>query len=283
MGEFKTDITILNELYQLDEQFDMVKPKQKKKMFRRYSTLMDTEKTTKDDYAKYIIYKKNCSEEEKIENEYERMETWIQDSCNKQIQILIDNSFVINEANSTLTLTNRGKYATCLQEVFSLPFAEAIDNELFKNVTPQILVSVLSCFTNIKLSDENSVYSINHMKETKKLTDEMERLYNKYTDIHNLNKLKMVETHEFHLNLAELTFKWCDTTNEEECKIIIKECLGYDISLGDFVKAILKINNIAKELEKTAIIKEDVDLLYQLKNIPELTLKYCVTNQSLYL
>lgn len=283
MGEYKTNIAVLNELYQLGEQFDLVKPKQRKKMFRRYNSLMDTEKTTKEDYAKYIIYKKNCSEIEKIENEYERMETWIHDSCNKQIRILIDERFVVQEDSLTLKLTNRGKYATCLQEVFSLPFAEAIDNELFRNITPRTLVSVLSCFTNIKLSDENSVYSINHIKETKDILDEIERLYNKYTDIHNLHKLKLVETNELHLNLAELTLKWCDATNEEECKIILKESLKYDISLGDFVKAILKINNVAKELENVAIIKEDIDLLYKLKKIPELTLKYCVTNQSLYL
>ena len=30
---YKTNIAILNELYQLGEQFDLVKPKQKKKMF----------------------------------------------------------------------------------------------------------------------------------------------------------------------------------------------------------------------------------------------------------
>mgnify|MGYP003648589489 FL=1 len=280
---YKTDITILNEIYQLDQQIDMVKSNQKKKMLRRYSTLMETEKTTKEDYSKFTLYKKTRLEQEKLETEYERMETWIQDSCNKQIQILIENGFVIRDEDSTLLLTKQGKYATCLQEVFSLPVAEAIETDTFKNVDTQTLVSVLSCFTNIKLTDENTVYSINHMKETKDITDEMERLYNKYTDIHNANKLTIVETREFHLNLAELTYKWCDATDEEECKTILKECLRYGISLGDFVKAILKINNIAKELEKAASIKEDIELLYQLKKIPELTLKYCVTNQSLYL
>ena len=66
-------------------------------------------------------------------------------------------------------------------------------------------------------------------------------------------------------------------------KEVLKEAKMYDISLGDFVKAILKINNIIQELEKAAIIQENLDLLEKLKMIPELTLKSCITNQSLYL
>jgi hypothetical protein len=44
--------------------------------------------------------------------------------------------------------------------------------------------------------------------------------------------------------------------------------LEKDIFLGEFVKAILKINNITAELEKV---------------VPQLTLKYVATNQSLYI
>ena len=49
------------------------------------------------------------------------------------------------------------------------------------------------------------------------------------------------------------------------------------------MKAILKINNIANEIEKAATIKEDLELLHKLKLVQDLTLKYCVSNQSLYL
>ena len=68
-----------------------------------------------------------------------------------------------------------------------------------------------------------------------------------------------------------------------QCIKIINQAKQYNISLGDFVKAILKINNIALELEKVAIIQENLSLLEKLKNIPAITLKSCITNQSLYL
>ena len=56
----------------------------------------------------------------------------------------------------------------------------------------------------------------------------------------------------------------------------------YDISLGDFVKAILKINNMIQELEKAATIQENLELLKIIRD-SEITLKSCITNQSLYL
>jgi hypothetical protein len=54
------------------------------------------------------------------------------------------------------------------------------------------------------------------------------------------------------------------------------------IFLGEFVKALLKINNVALELSSIAEQMGDIALLAVLKAIPEATLKFVVTNQSLY-
>ena len=77
---------------------------------------------------------------------------------------------------------------------------------------------------------------------------------------------------------------WCNSSNEMECKQIIADIKkDKNIFLGDFVKAILKINNIANEFEKVCEIVGNIALLEKLKKIGLLTLKYVVTNQSLYL
>jgi hypothetical protein len=55
-----------------------------------------------------------------------------------------------------------------------------------------------------------------------------------------------------------------------------------EIFLGEFIKALLKINNIASEMERVAELIGDVEFLHKLKKIPELTLKFVATNQSLY-
>jgi hypothetical protein len=54
------------------------------------------------------------------------------------------------------------------------------------------------------------------------------------------------------------------------------------IFLGEFVKALLKINNIAAEIGSIAEKMGNMHLLGLLKSIPDRILKYVVTNQSLY-
>jgi hypothetical protein len=45
----------------------------------------------------------------------------------------------------------------------------------------------------------------------------------------------------------------------------------------------LKINNISSEMEKIAELAGNILLLSKLKEIPLMTLKYVITNQSLYI
>jgi hypothetical protein len=55
-----------------------------------------------------------------------------------------------------------------------------------------------------------------------------------------------------------------------------------EIFLGEFVKALLKINNISSEMEKISEQMGNIAFLSKLREIPNMTLKYVVTNQSLY-
>ena len=76
---------------------------------------------------------------------------------------------------------------------------------------------------------------------------------------------------------------WCKCETSEQCKLILQK-LEYEkgIFLGEFVKAILKINNISSELEKIAESVGNIALLSKLREIHKMTLKFIATNQSLY-
>ncbi len=78
--------------------------------------------------------------------------------------------------------------------------------------------------------------------------------------------------------------KWCDCENIQDCKLFIQLLKSEkDISTGDFVKALLKINNISAEMERVAEHNNDMEFLQNLREIPKLTLKYIASNQSLYI
>ena len=84
-------------------------------------------------------------------------------------------------------------------------------------------------------------------------------------------------------NICETVYKWCNASTEAQCIKVFEDLKYWGIFLGDFVKSILKINNIVNELEKVAELTENMQFLSILNKIPKLTLKSVVTNNSLYL
>jgi hypothetical protein len=89
--------------------------------------------------------------------------------------------------------------------------------------------------------------------------------------------------YNIHFDLLKYTSEWCEAQSVEECKLLLQK-IGEEkeIFLGEFVKALLKINNISAEMEKIAELTGNIAFLSKLKEIPNMTLKYVVTNQSLY-
>jgi hypothetical protein len=78
--------------------------------------------------------------------------------------------------------------------------------------------------------------------------------------------------------------RWCESDDELTCKTIIRDLkTETGLFVGEFIKALLKINAVAQELERVCELVQNIALLAQLRQIPTLTLKYIATNQSLYL
>jgi hypothetical protein len=86
-----------------------------------------------------------------------------------------------------------------------------------------------------------------------------------------------------HYDLLVYVDEWYEAKSADQCKIILEQLSEEKgIFLGEFVKALLKINNISCEMEKVAEMTSNIAFLSKLREIPQMTLKYVVTNQSLY-
>ena len=114
----------------------------------------------------------------------------------------------------------------------------------------------------------------------------VENIYNMYHQQCNIEIKNMIETgidYSIHFDLIDYIIKWCECENDIDCKLILQQIsMEKDIFLGEFIKAILKINNITAEMEKIAELLGDIEFLSILKQVPELTLKFVATTQSLY-
>ena len=112
---------------------------------------------------------------------------------------------------------------------------------------------------------------------------QVKEMYDEYQQKELINRVNTGSDYNIHYDLLDYVVKWCDCDSIEECKILIQTLENEKgIFLGEFVKALLKINNISCEFEKIAEFTNNIAFLHKLKQIPKLTLKFVVTNQSLY-
>jgi superfamily II RNA helicase len=171
-----------------------------------------------------------------------------------------------------------------LRETNCLVFAQLIEDNVFKSLTSKQLVSLFSCFTNISVQEDFKCYSPNSDDDTIcELIKNIVAMFDEYQQKEINYKIQSGIEYNIHFDLLEYVDEWCDATSVEECKIVLQN-LGQEkeIFLGEFVKALLKINNISCEMEKIAEMTGNIEFLSKLREIPKMTLKYVVTNQSLY-
>ena len=147
------------------------------------------------------------------------------------------------------------------------------------------LVAIFSCFTNCTVPENlstNVPFASNKNVENL-LLDIVEK--KKQLDDRELQKgIETGCTINIHFNLISYAYDWCDCDNIETCKLLLqKMAMEKEIFLGEFIKSILKINNIVNEMIRVAEMIGNIKLLHILKEIPEKTLKYIATNQSLYI
>ena len=176
-------------------------------------------------------------------------------------------------------MTLKGVLSTHIQEIPGHIFSELIiKHNYFKDLETKQIAAIFSCFTNITTNERT--YSID--TTCSHVINDLQSITNEYYDLENANKIDISENYEFHTNIVNEIIEWCDATDEQSCKNIIATLYeNKNIFLGDFIKAILKINNIATELLK--LTELSVSLQHKLSEIKTLTQKYVVTNQSLYI
>jgi len=181
-------------------------------------------------------------------------------------------------------LTLKGKIASCLREVHCLIFADLLLTKRLQQFDVLDLIALFSCFTNVSVPDNLMDYTLNSEDSTiKKFIKEVANMYEDKKELEIQERIDTGIDYNIHYDLIDYVVEWTQCTDESECRLLLDRIgTEKEIFLGEFVKALLKINNIASEMERVAELLGDVEFLHKLKQIPELTLKFVATNQSLY-
>jgi hypothetical protein len=257
--------------------------KKRKEIERQLQQLCDSYKYIESDKSIYnkIVLKE--SELYELQKQYNNVDYYLVNGVENIIKFIKNENCVL--ASNSFMLTLKGKIASQLREVHCLVFADILERNLLDILSSSQLVSLFSCFTNISVNEDLKehlpfVYDSTVNDVITKITE----LYNDFQDKELSYGLNTGIDYYIHYDLLKYVGEWCNALSVEECKLVLQKLVEEkNIFLGEFVKAILKINNISSEMEKIAELIGNVSLLSKLKEIPLMTLKYVITNQSLYI
>ena len=144
----------------------------------------------------------------------------------------------------------------------------------FASYSCEQLIGLLACFTDVKVDeDQRNWFVTSEDPVLKTQLSKLHALFEKYDETDS----------GLNYDMTDYAMEWAKCENEEQCKYFIQMRL-YEkkISVGDFVKAILKISTIAKELSSVAEEYGKIELLNKLSKIDGFILKYVTMSQSLY-
>ena len=208
--------------------------------------------------------------------------------CEENVKI---ESTVISEVNvisetsvEKECLTLKGKMASQLREVHCLVFARLLEDDVLYKLSTCQLISLFSCFTNISVQEgveDFTPYTDDNV--VKSIINTINTMFDDYRQTEIDYRINTGADYNIHYDLLNYVEDWTKCQDVDDCKLVLQRLASEkEIFLGEFVKALLKINNIGAEMEKIAEMIGNIEFLSKLREIPILTLKYVVTNQSLY-
>jgi superfamily II RNA helicase len=282
-NNLKTPVSTIQEFIELQKNISFTVNKKRKDTERQIQQLKDNYKFIEQDKNIYLKFSSKENEINELQNNYDSVNSYIKSGVCDVLNLLKDEEHIEGD-ESTLKLTLKGKIASQLREVHCLVFSKLLEENAFDKLSSKQIVALLSIFTNINVNDDfKDIQPKSNDNEVQQFAIALTDLYTHYKEKEFKYKINTGFEYNIHYDLLNYIEEWCNCDDVESCKLLLQKISNEkEIFLGEFVKALLKINNISCEMEKISEMIGNISLLSKLKEIPNMTLKYVVTNQSLY-
>lgn len=292
-----TPIPVMAEYTEKKALLKMSANKQRKRLLRELNDMENNHKSLSRDIIQYnaMLDVETCIESNITKKQY--TESYINNNAKYVTQFLKHHGCIMDvctiedntESCSDITITPFGKIASQIQEAHPLVVTRVlIDSKYFKCFSPVQIATVLSCFTDVVTKDNTDWNNCLGKEFGYPIDDYTKKIENLIEDL-RWSELRMigVETgtdFTFQKDLQHYIYSWCNADDEVKCKTIIQDLKqNTGVFLGDFIKAILKICNIATEIEKICEMMGQIEALEKIQAIHPLLMKYVATNISLYI
>ena len=269
----RTPIDVLRKIADMEETIGYYRNKQRKTKERELSGLHDEFKDAKNELVYLIDYNNLNKEITELQSNIDNTTNYVNNQIEAIRDILTNNHFV----------DVRADIARNIKEVHPLMMTDLF--EKFSMCDAIELAAFFSCFTNINVADEvkHGSPKCEYTRALQLIEMACERLDHYYNEEVRTNIFSGADYH-IQFDLADDIIKWCELSDEKECEqFLVKLQTEKGIFIGEFVKAVLKINALAKEMEKICEICGLSDIQHTLSQIGDLTMKSVCTSQSLYI
>lgn len=283
--EYKTPIENIQEYLTIEDEKQLLKNKQLKKALQRQEKIRLDNPCIDGELEMYRNERTTKRELDILIQSLNNTQCYVHHNVQNILDLLSKRGFVRNVDSSQYELTDKGVVASGIREIHPLLVGDLYFEDVLQDMTSIELIGLFSCFANVNVHDDNKFYKPHtknyaltiHLPRVKQLLEDY------MDDEHKYSIDTGVAYEELNYDLMDYAMDWCNSSSESECKFVLeKMSIEKEIFLGEFVKALLKILNISKELESICETEGNIELLSKLTQIPTMIQKYVVTNQSLY-
>jgi superfamily II RNA helicase len=283
--ETKYEQSLFDEYYNLTHTTNQLTKKEKKVRNKRKNEIekLDDFKT---EYEKYLYnYELEQTTNQNKEN-IEYYSSFIEKDVHKLLSFLNKMKYINYTGQkfseiSQKNLSIKGIACSTIHEVNELLLTELFFNNIFDDLTSNELIAVLALFCDSKnLTDEYRHSNAENLQISDKLyyrIKKIEDITNKLSRFEESHNIQITEENRWRLNYDFVEYAWLWPHTETFYE------LGFDNFIGNFIKDMIKIDNVCKEIETLAKLTNKVQLLNNLKNITQIIMKDVVDIQSLYI
>ena len=202
---------------------------------------------------------------------------------NKILEYLKTNDYIRNDTKINInTITKddillKGMITSEFNEANELLMTEILQRQLLEDLLPIEILSILSIFCDDY--DKENDFFISDLVVSDKTKETLTKINNIHNELLDLTHKDNIQ-YKPEISLQFIDIVWLWINEEITFNKIIED---YQIFEGNFIKNMLKLQNIVFELQKVTEIIQNHTLMNKLRNIDELIIKDIVITKSLYL
>ena len=288
----RTDRADVDRYMVLVTEIPQAKNKARKKLEREAADLKDGQRHLLTDVAKVQSVDEKRRRVRVLEEDMRTSTEWFGSQVATVRYKLVRDGFATIDASENsvkYAVTHKGHIASIVREAPCMVFACMMTSPVFTDhlLCAADLAALLSCFAGLRVSDDMSCNGVIPEDTPLSVRDALRTAKTVADDISDFNAAEGVfasdEGDALITDMIPFVYEWFAAADEPACKVVLQR-VGHEkgVLVGDFVKMLLKIANIASEVERVCEMVGDLTLVATVREATKGILKHVATTQSLY-